>query len=120
MRLAVTATGKDLEAKIDSRFGRAAYFVVVDPETMAYETVNNSQSLDLPQGAGIQAGQTIVKSQVDVLITGNCGPKAFQVLQNAGVKIFTGASGSVKDAIMQYKNGELKQAQNPNVEGHWV
>lgn len=120
MRLAVTATGKDLEAKIDPRFGRAAYFVVVDPETMAFEAVSNSQSLDLPQGAGIQAGQTIVKNKVDVLISGNCGPKAFKVLQNAGIKIFIGASGSVKDAIQQYKNGELKQAENANVEGHWV
>lgn len=120
MRLAVTATGKNLEAKIDPRFGRAAYFIVVDPETMAFEVVNNSQSLDLPQGAGIQAGQTIVKNKVDALITGNCGPKAFQVLQNAGVKIFSGAAGSVKDAILQYKSGQLRPAENPNVEGHWV
>ena len=120
MKLAVTSTGKDLGAKIDPRFGRAPYFIVVDSETMAYSIVNNSQSLNLPQGAGIQAGQTIVKNKVDVLITGNCGPKAFQVLQNAGVEIVTGASGSVKDAVMQYKDGKLKPAKNPNVEGHWV
>jgi predicted Fe-Mo cluster-binding NifX family protein len=87
---------------------------------MADEAVTHSQSLDLPQGAGIQAGQMIVKNKVDALITGNCGPKAFQVLQKAGVKIFTGAGGSVRDAVLQYKKGELKQAQNPNVEGHWV
>ena len=34
MEVAVTATGKDLEAKIDSRFGRAPYFVMVDSETI--------------------------------------------------------------------------------------
>jgi predicted Fe-Mo cluster-binding NifX family protein len=120
MKLAVSATGKDLEAKIDPRFGRAPYFIMVDSETMAYEVVNNSQSLNLPQGAGIQAGQMIVKNKADVLITGNCGPKAFQVLQSAGIEIVTGASGSVKDAVMQYKAGKLKPAENPNVEGHWV
>ena len=120
MKLAITATGKDLAAKIDPRFGRAAYFIMVDSETMAYEVVNNSQSLNLPQGAGIQAGQTIVKNKADVLIAGNCGPKAFQVLQSAGIEIVAGASGSVKDAIMQYKNGDLKSTQSPNVEGHWV
>jgi len=120
MKIAVSAAGKDLASKIDPRFGRAAYFIVVDSETMAFQVVNNSQSLDLPQGAGIQAGQTIVQNRVDVLITGNCGPKAFQVLQNAGVEIVTGAGGTVKDAILQYKDGKLKPAENPNVEGHWV
>ena len=120
MKLAVTATGADLEATIDPRFGRAAYFVVVDSVTLAFNVVNNSQSLDLPQGAGIQAGQTIVKNKVDVLITGHCGPKAFQVLQSAGVEIVTGASGTVKDAVMQYKEGRLKSVNEPNVEGHWV
>jgi len=120
MKLAITASGKDLEATIDPRFGRAAYFVLVDSETMAVKVVNNSQSLDLPQGAGIQAGQTIVKNKVDVLITGNCGPKAFQVLQSAGIEIITGASGKVKDAVMHYKEGKLKSASAPNVEGHWV
>ena len=120
MKLAVTSTGKDLEAAIDPRFGRAPYFIVVDSETMAYRVVNNSQSLNLPQGAGIQAGQTIVKNKIDVLITGNCGPKAFKVLQNAGIEIVTGASGNVKNAILQYKVGKLKPAENPTVEGHWV
>lgn len=120
MRLAVTAAGTDLDARIDSRFGRAAYFIIVDPETMAYETVHNTQGLNLPQGAGIQAGQTIINNKADALITGNCGPKAFQVLQGAGIKIYTGAAGCVKDAIRQYKNGELTLAGSPNVEGHWV
>jgi len=120
MKLAVSSIGKDLEAKIDPRFGRAPYFIMVDSETLLYEVVNNSQSLNLPQGAGIQAGQTIVNNNVDVLITGNCGPKAFQVLQSAGIEIVTGASGSVKDAVLQYKDGKLKPAENPNVEGHWV
>jgi len=120
MKLAVTSTGKDLEAAIDPRFGRAPYFIMVDSETMAYEVVNNTQSLNLPQGAGIQAGQTVVQNKADVLITGNCGPKAFQVLQSAGIDIIIGASGSVRNAVMQYKKGDLKSTQSPNVEGHWV
>jgi predicted Fe-Mo cluster-binding NifX family protein len=120
MKIAVTATGKDLSADVDTRFGRAAYFVIVDPETKAFETVENSQHLGLPQGAGIQAGKTIVDRKVDVLITGNCGPKAFQVLNQGGVQIMTGASGSVMDAITAFQRGELATASSPNVEGHWV
>jgi len=120
MRIAVTSTGKDLSSDMDPRFGRAAYFIIVDPDTMSFEVVENFQNLNLPRGAGIQAGKTIVDNHVDVLITGNCGPKAFMVLNHAGVKIMTGAKGKVSDAILQYKNSELKALKDANVEGHWV
>lgn len=106
MKLAVTSTGKGLDANLDPRFGRTAYFIIVDPETMAFEVVENYQNFNLPQGAGIQAGKTIVDHQVDVLITGHCGPKALKVLQRAGIKIVTGAGGTVTDAIAQFNNGE--------------
>ncbi|MCD6185003.1 MAG: NifB/NifX family molybdenum-iron cluster-binding protein, partial [Deltaproteobacteria bacterium] len=68
----------------------------------------------------IQAGKIIVNSKAEVLLTGNCGPKAFNVLNQAGVKIVTGAKGRVIDAVQQYKNGELETSQEANVEGHWV
>ena len=120
VNVAITSEGKELDSKVDPRFGRAAYFIIVDPETMAFEVVENSQNLNLPQGAGIQAGKTIVDQKVDVLLTGNCGPKAFQVLQSGGVKVITSVAGQVRDAILQFKNNELKEAENANVDGHWV
>jgi len=120
MRIAVTSSGKNLESNVDPRFGRAAYFIIVNPETMDYEVVENIQNLNLPQGAGIQAGQIIAENNVDVLLTGNCGPKAFNVLQSAGIKIITDVKGRVFDAISIYKKGELGTANAPNVEGHWV
>ncbi len=120
MKLAITSSGKELDSNLDPRFGRSAYFIIVDPETMAFEVVENSQNLNLSQGAGIQAGKTIADHQVEVLITGHCGPKAFKVLQNAGIKIMTGARGKVKDAIEQFNNGELEISPEADVEGHWV
>ncbi len=120
MRIAITSMGKALESDIDPRFGRAAYFVIVDPDSMAFEAVANTQNLNLPQGAGIQAGKTIVENHVDVLVSGHCGPKAHKVLQAGGVKIMTGAKGCVADAVSQYKNGELQVAEQADVEGHWV
>ena len=120
MKLAVTSTGKGLDANLDPRFGRAAYFIIVDPNTMTFEVVENKQNLNLPQGAGIQAGKTIVDNQVDAIITGHCGPKAFKVLQSAGIKIMTGAGGTVTDAIAQFNNGELEISAEADVEGHWV
>ena len=120
MKIAVTATGKDMDSAIDPRFGRAAYFIIVDSETMEFKLVENAQNLNLPQGAGIQAGKTIIENNAQLLITGNCGPKAFKVLQSAEIKIIIGAGGLVKDAVEQYKKGELKPVDTANVEGHWV
>jgi predicted Fe-Mo cluster-binding NifX family protein len=105
---------------MDPRFGRAKYFIVVDPKTLEYEAVENQQNLSLPQGAGIQAATTISNQKADVLISGNCGPKAFKVLNAAGIKVVTGAKGRVIDAITQYKNGQLETVDGPNVEGHWA
>ena len=120
MKIAVTSTGKDLSSDIDPRFGRAAYFILINSYTMDWEVLENQQNLNLSQGAGIQAGKTIVESKASALITGNCGPKAFKVLQSAGIRIATGAKGRVIDAVMQYKNGELECAKEANVEWHWM
>jgi predicted Fe-Mo cluster-binding NifX family protein len=120
MKLAITSTGNNLSADMDPRFGRAAYFIIVDSETLEYSVVENAQSLNLPQGAGIQAGKTIINQQASVLITGNCGPKAFQVLAQAGIDIKIGASGSIENVIQAYNRGELQSADTANVEGHWV
>ena len=121
MKVAITSNGKDLTADVDPRFGRAAYFIIVDPDTMEYKAVENIQNMGLPQGAGIQAGKTIVENKVDVLLTGNCGPKAFKVLEAAGVKVVVNASGNVKEVVDRFKTGELGSfAKNPNVDGHWM
>jgi predicted Fe-Mo cluster-binding NifX family protein len=120
MKLAITSTGKELDSNLDPRFGRAAYFIIVDPKNKAFEVVENSQNLNLPQGAGIQAGKTVIDHHIDALITGHCGPKAFKVLQQAGVKVMTGAGGTVADAIAQFNNGELEISAEADMEGHWV
>ena len=120
MRIAISAAGRELGANLDPRFGRAQYFIIADPESMAFEVVENQQNLDLPQGAGIQAGMTVADQKVDVLITGHCGPKAFKVLQKAGVQVMTGAHGTVADVIAQFNDGQLETATEADVEGHWV
>ena len=120
MKIAVTATAPDFDSPMDPRFGRAACFLVVDSENMSWSAVENTQQLNAAQGAGIQAGKTIVETGCTVLITGNCGPKAFRVLTGAGVKIVTGAKGSARQAIEQFKAGELQESQEANVDGHWI
>jgi predicted Fe-Mo cluster-binding NifX family protein len=120
MRIAVTTEGKDLDAQVDTRFGRAPNFLFVDTETRHFEVVQNAQSLDLPQGAGIQSAQNILPHQPDVILTGNCGPKAFRALKTAGIKVVVGVKGKIADAIQDYLDGKYDDATEANVEGHWV
>jgi predicted Fe-Mo cluster-binding NifX family protein len=119
MKLAITSEGEGLQAPVDPRFGRAKFFVVIDTETRAAMAIPNAVNLNAAQGAGIQAGKTVVESGVEALITGHVGPKAFTTLQAGNVKVYTGAAGSVADAVEQFKAGKLKAAQAADVEGHW-
>jgi len=118
MRIAISATGPDLDAEVDPRFGRCQYFVIVDPDTMQFESVENS-SATASGGAGISAAQTIVSKGVEAVLTGNCGPNAYQVLSPAGIKVITGVSGKVRDAVQSYKSGNLEGSTQPNVPGHF-
>ena len=118
MKICVTAVSDSLKAQIEPRFGRCPYFVIVEPETMEFEVIPNIASGSM-HGAGIQSTQTIARKGVNVLITGNVGPNAFQALKAAGIKIVTGASGTVRDVIEKYKSGELTETGAPTVRGHF-
>ncbi|MCK5844053.1 MAG: NifB/NifX family molybdenum-iron cluster-binding protein [Victivallales bacterium] len=120
MKIVVTSQGETLDSKVDPRFGRAQKFLVIDTETNEFECVDNAQNLNAAQGAGIQAAQTVCGTDVETLITGNCGPKAFKVLSAADIKVYVGADGTVAEAIEKFKKGELKESAEANVEGHWV
>jgi predicted Fe-Mo cluster-binding NifX family protein len=82
--------------------------------------VENEQNLSLPQGAGIQAAQNVVNHEPEVVLTGNCGPKAFKTLQAAGIQVVVGVSGKIEDAIQSYLRDEFEHAKDANVEGHWA
>ena len=120
MKIAITAQGKELASPVDARFGRAKYFVVFDDATETTVAQDNSQNVNAAQGAGIQAAQNVSALGVEAVITGNVGPKAFRTLKAAGIRIFTGASGSVADAVSAMKAGRLTETQDATVEGHWM
>ena len=119
MKIAVTSKGTELESEVDPRFGRAPYILIVDTETLAFEVVDNSSNVNAFKGAGIQAAVTISEKGAEVLMTGYCGPKAFDTLEAAGVKVISDVDGTVKDAIAFLKAGKFTYAATPNKEAHW-
>ena len=107
MKIAITATGADLQAQVDPRFGRTQYFIILDPETMEFEAIENS-IISAAHGAGIQSGQLMSSKDVSAVITGSVGPNAFQTLTAAGIQIFQSPGGTVEQAVEAYKKGQLQ------------
>jgi predicted Fe-Mo cluster-binding NifX family protein len=120
MKIVITAQGTNLDSPVDPRFGRAKHFLLIDTQSMQTTAHNNAQNLNAPQGAGIQAAQAIYNLGAGAVVTGNVGPKAFTTLQAAGVAVYVGASGTVREATEQFRSGRLQKAERANVEGHWA
>ena len=114
MKICVTAEGNNLDSRVDPRFGRCRYFIIVEPKSGEFEAIQNPHT-DSMGGAGVQSGQFVAQKEVKAVLTGNVGPNAFQTLQAASVEVITGVSGSVKQAVEKYNNGELKSTQGPSV-----
>ncbi len=118
MKLAISATGPDLDAEVDPRFGRCQYFIIVDPQTMEFESLENSSAM-AAGGAGISTAQMIANKGAQVVLTGNCGPNAYQTLSAAGIQVISGATGRIRDAAEAYKSGKLQPTAQPNVAAHF-
>lgn len=118
MKVAVSSTGPSLDLQMDPRFGRCPYFIIVDADTMDFEAIENPNVMAMG-GAGIQSAQFIANKGAEVVLTGNCGPNAFQTLSAAGVRVVVGVMGTVKDAVERFKRGELQPTMQPSVATHF-
>jgi predicted Fe-Mo cluster-binding NifX family protein/ferredoxin len=118
MKIAATAKGKTLDDQVDPRFGLCPFFVIIDTDTMNANAIENP-NVALGGGADIQSAHLMAEHDVNAVLTGNCGPNAYQTLGMAGIEVIAGASGRIRDVVEQFKSGALSSAQQPNVAGHF-
>jgi predicted Fe-Mo cluster-binding NifX family protein len=112
-KIAVTAVKASLDAAVDPRFGRCAFFVIMDLDEGTVETLQNTNAASRGH-VGPLAVQLIASKGVKVLLTGKCGPTASGALTEKGIQVVEDCSGSVRDVIEQYKEGKLTPATGPN------
>ena len=117
MKIAITSSGPELTSQVDPRFGRCAYFIFVDTDSDKFEAIENSGAQGMG-GVGIQAGQMMIDKGIKAVLTGNCGPNAFQTLKAAGVEVITGVSGTVQEVVDKFKAGGFQSVSGPNVSPH--
>lgn len=110
MKICVTSQGPDLAANVNPRFDRARFFILHDDETGQYEVVDNKQNVNAAGGAGIQSATTVAEKDCEWVVSGQIGPRAFSVFQEAGIRVATGANGRVADVLQDFKSGRLKEA----------
>ncbi len=117
MKIAVSSSGGDLDSQVNPRFGRCAYFAIVETDDMSFEAFDN-ENIALGGGAGIQSAQFVASKGAKAVITGNCGPNAVQTLSVSKVEVFVGHSGTVREVIERYTRGDIKPTSTPNVADH--
>lgn len=107
MKIAVSATGGSMNARVSEQFGRCAYFLIVDSETMRFEPVSNP-GIGMMGGAGPESAREITARGAKVVLTGKVGSNAKAALDSAGITIISGISGTktVREAVEEYLKGQ--------------
>ncbi len=116
--IAISTMGKEAHSLVDNRFGRSEYFVFFNPDNENFTGQENPFSTE-SSGAGVRTAQFLAEKNIDILLTGNVGPKAMQVLNSASIKVCTGAGGTAKEAVEAFQAGILKPVDFPSVEANF-
>jgi predicted Fe-Mo cluster-binding NifX family protein len=117
MKIIITTTSPTIESEVDQRFGRGAYFLTADTDTLQWEAQPNP-GVSAPGGAGIQAAQFAAEKKVDAVISGDFGPNAYDALQAADVAMYLfGSRCTVREAIERFKAGKLERVGAPTGQG---
>ena len=117
MMIAISAKGETLDSNLDLRLGRAERFLLVDSDSEAFSVMSPNTD-QKAHGAGIQTAQALLKTGIKAVISGDCGPKAFQVFQSAGIPIYSASGGTVREALNAWKKKELPVIGQPGPMGH--
>ncbi len=109
MKVGVSASGRDLNARVDNRFGRCPWFLVVESDSLKFAAIENRHA-DEEMGAGVAAARDLIDAHVDTVISGQVGPRAYEVLKATDIDIFL-VSGdvTVRDALERLKKGGLQR-----------
>lgn len=118
MKIILTATSPSIDATVDPRFGRGAYFIVLDPDTLEYQAQENT-AIGASGGAGSLAAQLVAKQNASAVVSGDFGPNAYNALDVAGIAMYLyGDCTSVRQAVERFKTGQLQRVGAPTSPGH--
>ncbi len=115
MNIGIVSTEPDLDSEIVTDFGHSFFLLIVDLDTMQYESFLSSD-IDVVRGIGLKTAQLLVNKSAEVLVTHLCGTFCYETLSMTGIKVITNANGKVRDVIDQFKKGKLEFSSGANIE----
>ncbi len=118
MKVCVTSEGSDFDSPVDPRFGRCRYFLIVDTDSLEFEALENSGVRQMG-GAGVESARLAAEKGAKAVLTGNCGPNAFQTLNAVGIEVYVGVNGTIREAVENFKNGKYSTLGSANVGSHF-
>jgi len=107
MKIGISSTGKDVSSLTDLRFGRCDCFAVYNTDDNSYRFIDN-QAQNAGGGAGIAAAQQMIDEDVEVILTGNMGPNAYNVIMNAGIKLYRVGFVPLEKAVQLFREAKLE------------
>jgi len=110
MKIAVSSIDKNIGSNVSDVFGRCPYFIIVeirDQKIGKTEAIEN-KSINQMGGAGISTAQLMAEKNVNVVITGNVGPRALDILRQFNIEIYSG-EGVIKNVLQEFIDGKLKK-----------
>jgi len=113
MKIAISATGRSLDSKIDAKFERCKFFLILDIEKNSLLSFEN-KTKDRPREIGGTIGPLIAKEGIDTVIASDIGPRAFDIFKENGIKVYQ-TKGIVENAVRLLKEGKLKELTKPTV-----
>ena len=93
-----------LDSRLDSRFGRAAYFLVYDTEKEKVLSIDENTFKNEDSGVGIKTGAFVIEKGCRAVIGAHTGPKISEILREANVTMIAETEGTVKEVLERYKN----------------
>ena len=111
MKLMVSSTGKDKNAAVDEKFGRAEHYIIYDTKTESYSALVNTAQVGA-HGAGPKAAQIAIDENVDYILTGNLGPKAMRVIEQTPIKAYYLKQGTVLENVQWFLEDALEAIEN--------
>jgi predicted Fe-Mo cluster-binding NifX family protein len=108
MKILISSKGNQIDSNADNRFARAECFVVYNTDSKEYTFIDNNAK-DGAHGAGPKAAQIVIDLNIDVLITGNLGPRALAVIENTNIKSYRINGNTIEENIKNYLDGKLEE-----------
>ncbi len=98
MKIGISSKGRNMQSQVDPRFGRCAYFLIVQTDDMSIEVFKNENET-IRSNAGIHSAKFLDKKGVKAVLTGYCGANAMDIFNDCGIQVITGQAGSINDVI---------------------